>query len=107
MQFPNSPRTRETERRMLEWRRANPTAETSSYNRQYESVYNSLTTWSDVEDTPRDWSRELEEYYADTSTANIPSAYVESRPARPPRRPKHGRRVTKGAFGSRGKVGGR
>jgi len=42
MQTPDTPRGRETERLMLLWRKQNPGAEASAYNREWESVYRKL-----------------------------------------------------------------
>lgn len=42
MQTPNTPRSRETERLMLLWRKQNPDADTSTYNREWDSVYRKL-----------------------------------------------------------------
>ncbi len=39
---PDTPRGRETERLMLLWRKQNPGAEASAYNREWESVYRKL-----------------------------------------------------------------
>jgi hypothetical protein len=42
MQTPNTPRGRETERLMLLWRKQNPDADPSAYNRKWDSVYQAL-----------------------------------------------------------------
>ena len=42
MQTPNNARGRETERIMYQWRKDNPKADSSTYNREYERVYGSL-----------------------------------------------------------------
>jgi len=42
MQAPNTPRGRETERLMLLWRKQNPDADPSAYNRKWDSVYRKL-----------------------------------------------------------------
>lgn len=42
MQTPDTPRGRETERLMALWRQQNPDADSSAYNREWESVYGKL-----------------------------------------------------------------
>jgi hypothetical protein len=42
METPDTPRGRETERLMLLWRKQNPGADASAYNREWESVYRKL-----------------------------------------------------------------
>lgn len=94
MQFPNSPRTRETERLMLLWRKENPTADTAAYNAEYVRTYESLTGFSDVED------RKHEDWEAQFDTTDRRYAIISSAPRKPkrPRPPKH-RAGTRGAFG--------
>ena len=48
MQTPNTPRGRETERLMLLWRKQNPDASASDYNREWDSVYRKLEGVSDA-----------------------------------------------------------
>lgn len=103
--FGNSPRTAETERRMTAWRKANPDALTSEYNRAYVNTWNSLTEFSD---------REVDHFIEDTS--GRPGHYfiemdpfqraVEASKVVKPRKtgsrpPRHRKPETKGAFGKK------
>lgn len=93
MQFPNSPRTRETERLMLLWRNENPAADTAAYNAQYVRTYASLTGFSDKEDRSYpDWEAQFDT--TDPRTENQVKAPPPEYAFHPGRRAQ-----TKGAFG--------
>ena len=95
---PPTPRGRETERLMLLWRKQNPEAEASAYNREWDSVYRKLEgTFSDDEAPQRGFLDDLEA----TQDPAPQNQIVELH-----RRPKKSKRIckanypaTKGAFG--------
>lgn len=96
MQTPNTPRGRETERLMLLWRKQNPDADPSAYNREWDAVYRKLDgTFSDKEDA-------TEQGVVDTlglddqARRRIVELHHRSKK---PRRPRETHAPTKGAFG--------
>lgn len=99
MRLPNDERGRETERRMLEWRGKNPDADTRTYNREFERVYNSLADQSvergygyfatDREIPQRDDDTSTETYSSRISTPKPPKIHFS----------KGKTKGTKGAFG--------
>ncbi len=98
METPDTPRGRETERLMLLWRKQNPGAEASAYNREWESVYRKLEgTFSDKPDRGFRGFFDTADAVQDT-TDNRPPVFVD-RAMKKPRPAKRVRPATKGAFG--------
>ena len=103
---PPTPRGRETERLMLLWRKQNPDAEASAYNREWDGVYMKLEgTFSDDEAPQRGFLGELQSddsrWIHDTTDPH-PAAMVADRlpkRRREKRICKANYPATKGAFG--------
>jgi len=115
MQFPNSMQTARTEAFMLQWRKLNPNASVSDYNRKFSETYSRFGSDPDVEDPGPVRQSEVMEARLhliqmeeeETRRHNVSDAEAVMRAKdraqrREFRQPKH-RPQTKGAFGKKGK----
>lgn len=107
MQFPNTMQTARTEAYMAAWRKENPTADTSAYNRKYEETYERFGSDTDAK-SPGPVNRHEEVWQHSQEGASLAmgigvssddaEVIMRAKSRAYGRQPKHAAQ-TKGAFG--------